>query len=663
MQAVLAAPWRERRVGHPGCLLAGLALVAAALSLRNAAGLLPLAEWPAFSGLAAAGDMRAMLVAYGFLPRLAICLAAGAALGLAGTLLQQVLRNPLAEPTTLGISAGAQLALTAATLFGPSWLASGRGAVTLAGAGAAMALVLGLSWRAALAPLTLVLAGLIVTFYAGSLAALLGILHHDYLQSVFIWGAGSLVQNGWTEVLHLVPRLTAAWLLAVLLVRPLGLLDLDEASARGLGVPVRTVRLLAIAAAVVAAAAVVGAVGIVGFVGLAAPALVRAAGAHRFRTRLVWAPLAGAVLLWLTDQLVQTMAGSEDGLLPTGAVTAVVGAPLLLWLMRGMHPREPAPPDVAGSGAVRPWKRIWIVGGIAGGAVAMALLLGAGPHGWHLGDGLAAALPWRMPRVAAALAAGALLAQAGTILQRLTGNPLASPEVLGLSAGATVGAILLHYMLAEPGRAAVTLAATAGAAASLAAILLLARRAAFAGERMLMVGIAVGTAMSALTAVVLATGDPRLAGLLTWLAGSTYAVTGGEAGLAGGLAAVLLLATLLAARWLTILPLGAVTAQALGLRLPRVRLLLLLLAAAQTAAATLLVGPMSFVGLLAPHAARMLGLRRTAPQLVGATLLGMLVMVAGDWLGRNLIFPYQIPAGLMASLVGGIYLMLLLLRR
>ena len=72
---------------------------------------------------------------------------------------------------------------------------------------------------------------------------------------------------------------------------------------------------------------------------------------------------------------------------------------------------------------------------------------------------------------------------------------------------------------------------------------------------------------------------------------------------------------------------------------------------------------MSFVGLMAPHAARMLGLRRALSQLLGATLLGMLVMVIGDWLGLNLIFPYQIPAGLMASLIGGPYLMLLMLRR
>ena len=292
-------------------------------------------------------------------------------------------------------------------------------------------------------------------------------------------------------------------------------------------------------------------------------------------------------------------------------------------------------------------------------------LSGDGPQGWSwsLGQELTALLPWRAPRLLAALAAGAMLAQAGTVLQRLTGNALASPEVLGLSSGATIGAVALLYLTPEPARGLLLAAATAGALASLAVILAFGYRHRFAPERLLMGGIAIGTAMSALTAVLMSTGDPRLAGLLTWLAGSTYAVTTAEAVLGCVMAVVLLAATLLTTRWLDLLPLGEPTARALGVPIGPTRLILLLLAAAQTAGATLIVGPLSFVGLLAPHAARMLGLRRAWPALVGAALLGMLLMAMSDWLGRNLLFPYQIPAGLVASLIGGPYLMLLLARR
>ena len=383
--AAVAGPWHGRLTGHPGALVSVLALAAATLSGIQLARLLPPGQWLGALGQPDSLSIAQLLVVDAFLPRLLVCLLAGAALGLAGALLQQVLHNPLAEPTTLGVSAGAQLALTAATLFAPAALAWGREGIALAGGALATLLVFGLAWRRTLAPLALILAGLIVTLYAGSLAAFLTLLHHDYLQSVFIWGAGSLVQNGWAEVAYLTPRLALAWALAALLVRPLALLDLAEASARSLGVPVRTIRLLALGAAVIAAAAVVSAVGVIGFIGLAAPALARSAGAHRFRARLLWAPATGAALLWFTDALVQTATGPDSGLVPTGSVTAVVGAPLLLWLMQRLRTGEQAEMPASIRAGVRPtptWPMLGVVACLVGVACGLALLSGDGPQGW-----------------------------------------------------------------------------------------------------------------------------------------------------------------------------------------------------------------------------------------------------------------------------------------
>jgi iron complex transport system permease protein len=124
-----------------------------------------------------------------------------------------------------------------------------------------------------------------------------------------------------------------------------------------------------------------------------------------------------------------------------------------------------------------------------------------------------------------------------------------------------------------------------------------------------------------------------------------------------------MLAALPSVRWLELLPLGDSSAKALGVHLGKSRFYLLLLAALLTAGATLIVGPLSFIGLLAPHLARLLGLTRALPQLLGAALLGATVMVLADWLGRNLLFPIQLPAGLLASLVGGAYFMLCLRKR
>lgn len=600
--------------------------------------------------------MNQVLFYYSTLPRLAMACLCGAALGLSGALLQRVLRNPIAEPSTLGISAGAQLALGAATIYAPGLLELSREGVALAGGLAAMLLVLALSWRQGLRPVSVVLAGLVVGLTCGALSATLIQLNGEYLISLFIWGGGSLSQQGWGGVLALAPRLALAVIAAALLIRPLTVLGLDDTAAKSLGVALHATRLGILLLSVWLAASVVSLVGIIGFVGLAAPVFARLAGARS----PLWSPVMGAALLLGADLLTGFVPVLGDDLVPTGAMTAMLGGPMLLWMLPRLHALSGPADRGAGAGtggrrATRPWLLI------AGLAVALLLLCwvvlaaGAGGDFWQL-------LPWRWPRLLAALAAGAMLAASGTILQRLTGNPMASPEVLGISSGAGLGLAVLVLTVAAPGRLEQLGATTLGAAAALAVMLLLARRGGFAPERMLLAGVALAASCGAALTVIMSSGNPRAFQLLAWLTGSTYSVEAPDALLAAGFAIVLLLVTPLAARWLEILPLGETAARSLGIAVAPVRLCLILLAAVLSAAATLIVGPLSFVGLMAPHLARMTGLHRPLPQLAGAALLGALLMGLSDWLSRTIAFPYQLPVGLFATLIGGPYLMWLLAR-
>jgi len=256
-----------------------------------------------------------------------------------------------------------------------------------------------------------------------------------------------------------------------------------------------------------------------------------------------------------------------------------------------------------------------------------------------------------------------MLALAGLMMQRLAGNPMASPEVLGISAGAALGMMVALFSISDAGRPLQTAAATIGAFAALLVTLAIGRRAAYAPERLLLAGVALTALFDALILVLTATGDPRAMLLLNWLTGSTYGVDPGSALLTGGIAVCLFVLAPLFMRWLDILPLGSAAVQGLGINLRTTRLLVLLVVAALTAASTLIVGPLTFIGLMAPHLARRLGLSRALPQAVGAVLAGALIMVAADWIGRTAIFPRQIPAGLVATLIGGPVLMLLLRRR
>ncbi|MDR6954988.1 iron complex transport system permease protein [Ancylobacter sp. 3268] len=601
------------------------------------------------------------------LPRVAVALLAGAALGLSGALLQRVLRNPIADPSTLGIASGAQLALTSALAFAPALIEASREAVALAGGAGAAALVLALGWRRGLDPVAVVLSGMMIALVAGALSATLILSRGDYVLSLFIWGAGALDQQSWDSAITLGTRLVLGLAAAALLARPLALLGLNDAEARSLGLNLAGARLAAMAVAVWLAASVTAEVGIVGFVGLAAPAFARLAGARTSRQIALAAPFMGALLLSLTDSLVQLAGSGGRDLAPTGAATALLGGPLLLWLLPRVHAVDRLRHATAAAAPRRRLRRparllaLLTVGTLL--LAVAALAIGRTAEGWHIAGGelFAQLLPFRGPRLVAAGAAGAMLAAAGLILQRMTGNPMASPEVLGVSAGGGVGlaALLLAGVAAGP---LVIAGMGAGALAALLVMLAVAARSGFGPERLLLAGLACGALCMAILSTVLSSGGMTAYMLLVWMSGSTNRVGPFEAWSALIAALVLIGPLFLLTRWLTVLPLGGRASRGLGVPVRRARVTLAILAALLTAMASFVVGPLSLIGLMAPHLARLTGFTRARDQLAAAVIVGAALLILADWLARLVVFPYQVPTGLFAALIGAPYLIWLLCR-
>ncbi len=607
-------------------------------------------------------DARQAVVHFSWLPRLAICLLAGAALGLAGTLMQQVLRNPLASPTTLGVASGAQLALMMVTLLAPSWLLIGREWIAMAGGSLAMGLVFALAWRRQLNPVVIVFAGLVINLYLAAISMGLLLFFQEELKGLLVWGSGSLAQNSWSGVGYLLPRLLLAAMLAAVLVRPLAVLELDDASARSLGVSLKHLRLAGLGLAVFVTACVVSVVGLIGFIGLAAPAMVRLLGVRKLAQRLLWAPILGALLLAATDLLLQTLSRFWPVLIPTGAMTALLGAPLLLWLIPRLGIKQSAPkanssPQLARHPAPTRLVGLMVLGLAA--AVIASLLFGQGMGGWGWPSWLRwqAQLEWRLPRTLAAGAAGVLLALAGTLLQRVSNNPMASPELLGVSGGTFMGVIAAALLLPALPLPMMLLGGLVGAFACLLLLVLINRRNGFQPERILLSGIAITALFEPLQAIALANGDLRVQQLLSWMSGSTYYVTQPVALALVVLALLMLAACLLVSRWLDLMPMGPAVATALGIHLGRAQLTILLLVAVLTASATMVIGPLSFAGLLAPHLARLMGLVRARWHLLGAAGCGALLMVSADWIGQQILFPQEVPVGLVSTLLGGAYFM------
>ncbi|ELC7282017.1 Fe(3+)-hydroxamate ABC transporter permease FhuB [Aeromonas veronii] len=607
-------------------------------------------------------DVSQAVVHFSWLPRLAVTLLAGAALGLAGTLMQQVLRNPLASPTTLGVASGAQLALMMMTLFAPSWLLLGREWIAMAGGSLAMALVFALAWRRQLNPVVIVFAGLVINLYLAAISMGLLLFFQEELKGLLVWGSGSLVQNSWSGVSYLLPRLLVAAALAVVLVRPLAVLELDDASARSLGVSLQHLRFAGLGLAVFVTACVVSVVGLIGFIGLAAPAMVRLLGIRQLGQRLLWAPILGALLLAATDLLLQSLSRFWPVLIPTGAMTALLGAPLLLWLIPRLGIKSGTPKANAGLLVARHSAPARLIGLLLVGlllAVVASLLFGQGMTGWSWPSWLRwqAQLEWRLPRSLAAGAAGVLLALAGTLLQRVSNNPMASPELLGVSGGTFMGVITTALLLPALPLPLMLAGGLLGAFGCLLLLVVVNRKHGFQPERILLSGIAITALFEPLQAIALANGDLRVQQLLSWMSGSTYYVTLPVAYGLVGLALLMLAGCLLVSRWLDLLPMGSAVVTALGIRLNRAQLAILLLVAGLTASATLVVGPLSFVGLLAPHMAKLIGLVRARWHLLGAAASGALLMVSADWVGQQVLFPQEVPVGLVSTLLGGAYFM------
>ncbi len=269
-----------------------------------------------------------------------ICLAAlvGMALAVAGTVFQGILRNPLADPFTLGVSTGAAfgaslalfLGLGAQTFFGLGLLPLGA----LAGALVALFAVIALGRiNGQLRRDTMVLAGIVVATFLSALISLVKSLNEESVASIVFWVMGSFQGRGWAHVVFLWPYLVTGLLIVGLYSRELDLLAMGDTQARQLGVASDRVRLRLMIGASLLTAGAVSVSGVIGFVGLVMPHLVRmTVGAEHRRLLLLAGLLGGMALLW-SDVLARSLLpGGEE--LPVGVVTALMGGPFFCFLLK-----------------------------------------------------------------------------------------------------------------------------------------------------------------------------------------------------------------------------------------------------------------------------------------------------------------------------------------
>lgn len=270
------------------------------------------------------------------MPRTLLAMLVGANLAVSGVLLQGIMRNPLAAPDIIGVTAGAGLAATAMIVIAPAFaVGAGLGIYALpvaafAGALAAAILVFALSWQpgAGTSPVRMILAGVAVSAMVGGFQGFLMVYFSDRVQGVVLWLAGSLNTRSWHHVTLVAPFTLIGLLLSTTLVRSLNLLQLGESVSHSLGVHVNGTRITSIVGASLLTGAAVAAVGMIGFIGLVIPHIMRMTVGHPHGRLLPAALLAGAVLVLWAD-----IAARWLGEIPVGVLTAMIGGPYFVALL------------------------------------------------------------------------------------------------------------------------------------------------------------------------------------------------------------------------------------------------------------------------------------------------------------------------------------------
>ena len=602
------------------------------------------------------GRIQDILVSFR-LPRLVIGILAGGALAVTGTILQTLTNNPLASPGTLGINAGAFFFVVVSTIFFPSFLGDMPFVTALLGSVLSSVMVIVLAGKQ-MEPVRVALTGMIISLLFASMTGSLQLLFENQTNGLFLWGSGTLVQLNWEGVKFATPVILLAFLAALVLSKSLDIYSLGDDIATSLGQNVRMIKLITWTIAILLAAVTVSVVGPIGFIGLMAPHIVRMLGVKGHFWIILQSFLWGGIMLIAADVLGRFIQPGQE--VPVGAMTALIGGPWLLylaWKTAKTHQRG----DRQMGGTLKPVK-LPIVLGLLGSLIVIVFVFSLSFNGteWSFEWTKPVILNFRVPRVITAFIVGVMLAITGVLLQGVLRNPLADASVLGVTSMGGAGAMLLLVLFPAIPVEYMPLGAIIGASLALAIILITSWKSNFQPMLVALIGIAISAFGSAATQVFVVKAKLAVAAALVWLSGSTYAKGWDDVQLAFLLLALFIVPAIYVTRSLDTLTFGDDVASGLGLSVRKARIGAMVIGVAISTAAVALVGTIGFVGLVAPHIARRLVGFRHLPLIVVSGLIGGLLLVTADFIGRIVIAPKDIPSGLVVALIGTPYLLYLL---
>ena len=607
------------------------------------------------------------------LTRLTIGIIAGAGLGVSGVLFQSLMRNPLASATTLGINAGAYFTVIFFAVFIPSNMVEVAFLPSFLGAVGTAAIVYYLSGGRKVNPIQMALAGVSVSLVFSSMTAALQILFTNETSGLFLWGSGSLAQSSWIGTQFVFPIVLICLISALIISSKLDVLLLGDDVATSLGVNIIFYRNTGILIGVLFTSAIITVVGPIGFVGLIAPHIMKQLGFKKHGHLIILSLIWGSVILVGADVLSRlfTMSSYE---LPVGAFTALFGAPWIIYLAykTGKRFTNSSQGLIIDTQAKKYSYKLLIVTIVVLIIITLIISLRFGGQEYSFKEIISILLgkgdtvsnliinQIRLPRILTALLAGVVLGISGFLLQTVLKNPLADPSILGVTPGAALGALMFLYFIPSASKYLIAISAFFGAVIISAAIFMISRKSKFNPPMLVLVGMAVTALCSAGITIIIVNTKVGKAASLVWLAGSTYASSWSDVIVLTVTLVLLFPLSWLLGKDLDSMILGDEVAVGIGTDVIRVRVLASLIGILLAAVAVSTVGTVGFIGLLAPHMSRLLAGLKHRKTIIITALMGGLILLISDYIGKMVIYPNEVPSGLVVAVIGGPYFLWLM---
>lgn len=584
------------------------------------------------------------------LSRFFMCLLCGFLLAFSSLILRIVMQNPLASDTTLGVAPSSSFAILIATLFFPDFLNISKVLMGFLGAFLILFLMFIFMLKKHLNSTSIILLGLIGGMVFGALNSLVILFYPEESKSFLLFNSGYFTQNGFKDVVELFCYSSIALISLYFFIPYLKILNLGDELASSVGQNIFYVKFFALCLSAYFITLVVSFVGVISFLGLFASIFVEFFKIKNTRKEFLFCGFFGFFLLFGVDLFLQILQITKGIELPTGGVLALLGSPLLIFAVFKMLKENFSDDDIY---IFSYFKEKYIILDL----ILLVLMLFflnlyfdfSTLSFKNMSDEI---LVLRSNRLVILLLCGVLLALVGFILQRLSFNPMASPEMLGINSGASLGVLFALYFSLEY----VQIFAIIGALSVLCFLFFLSFKFNINMQKIILMGIAIMFFTDALGKIFLASGDFKAYAFLAYTQAGLINIDENLSLFLLIYTSIFLLALYILYPSLKIFSLGENCALSVGVDVIKIRIIFFVLSAFACALSALCIGPFSFVGLLAPHIMKLLGIKKLYNQLFVAALLGICLMFLAHFISKIILFPYEIPLGIVATLLGSIYL-------